>query len=271
MIIDFHTHCFPDAIAAHALDMMYNAAQKYPQTNFLSVQYDGTLEGLRQKTHEGGADYFVQMSVATTPRHQYNVNQFALKINALPDAFAFGSVHGAASDSLEEIERFHGAGIRGIKLHHDEQQIDMDDKRLYPVYDLISDLGLPCMIHPGFDPFSPERSHATPAQILKIHAAFPKLRLVLAHLGGFMDWEGGEELAGRGMMMDTSLVSVRLDPKTATRIIRKNGIENVLLGSDMPWTTIADAIRYLDSLDLTDREKEIIAGENAARILKIAE
>lgn len=269
MIIDFHTHCFPDAIAARAVGAMYEAAQKYPKTDFLSIRYDGTLEGLRRMTHEGGADYFVQMSVATTPAHQYNVNQFALKINALPDGFAFGGIHGASTDSLEEVERLYEAGIRGIKMHHDEQHIDMDDRRLYPVYDLISDLGLPCVIHPGFDPFSPDRSHATPAQILKIHAAFPNLRLVLAHLGGFMDWEGGEELAGRGMLMDTSLVSVRLDPKTAARIIRKNGIENVMLGSDMPWTTIAEAIRYLDSLDLTDREKEIIAGENAARILGI--
>ena len=269
MIIDFHAHCFPDGVAAHALDAMYTAALKYPQTDFLRVQYDGTLSGLQKMTHEGGADYFVQMSVATSPRHQYNVNQFALQINALPDAFAFGSVHGAASDSLEELERLHEAGIKGIKLHHDEQGIDMDDKRLYPVYDLISDLGLPCMIHPGFDPFSPDRSHATPAQIMKIHAAFPKLRLILAHLGGFMDWDGGEELAGQGMMMDTSLVSVRLQPERAARIIRKNGAENVLLGSDMPWSTIAQAMQYLDSLDLTDREKEMIAGENAARILGI--
>jgi hypothetical protein len=269
MIVDFHLHCFPDAVADRALGAMAAAAGQYPQTDFLSIHYDGTLESARRLTHEGGADYFVQMSVATTPRHQYNVNQFALQVNSLPDAFAFGSVHGAATDSLEELERLHAAGIKGIKLHHDEQGIDMDDRRLYPVYDLIAQMGLPCVIHPGFDPFSPERSHATPAQILKIHAAFPKLNLVLAHLGGFMDWEGGESLAGKGMWMDTSLVSVRLDRETAARIIRKNGVENVLLGSDMPWTTIREAIDYLDSLDLTDREKEMIAGENAARLLEI--
>ena len=41
------------------------------------------------------------------------------------------------------------------------------------------------------------------------------------------------------------------------------------MGSDMPWTTTADALAYLDSLPLTDREKELIAGENAARLLGV--
>lgn len=270
MIIDFHTHCFPDTVACHALDAMSSAAALYPQTQGIQLRYDGTLEKLRKMVHDAGADYFVQMSVATQPRHQYNVNQFALKVNALPDAFAFGSVHGMSSDSLEELERLHEAGIPGIKLHHDEQGIEMDDFRMFPVYDLISQLGLPCLIHTGFDPFSPDHSHARPEQILKIHAQFPKLRLILAHLGGIADWDAAEELlAGQGMMMDTAMVSEGLDREQAARIIRKNGAENVLMGSDMPWTTTADAIAYLDSLPLTDREKEMIAGENAARILSL--
>ena len=105
MIIDFHTHCFPDTVAYHALDAMSSAAALYPQTQGIQLRYDGTLEKLRKMVHDAGADYFVQMSVATQPRYQYNVNQFALKVNALPDAFAFGSVHGMSSDSLEELER----------------------------------------------------------------------------------------------------------------------------------------------------------------------
>ena len=270
MIIDFHTHCFPDTLAAHALDAMISASSLYPQTQGIDLKYDGTLESLRSMVHKAGADYFVQLSVATRPRHQYNVNQFAHKVNALPDAFAFGSVHGMASDSLEELERLHEAGIPGIKLHHDEQGIEMDDYRMYPVYDLISQLDFPCLIHAGFDPFSPDHSHASPTQILKIHAAFPKLRLILGHLGGLYDWDAAEELlAGKGMMMDTAMVSEGLDPVQAARIIRKNGAENVLMGSDMPWTTTADALAYLDSLPLTDREKELIAGENAARLLGV--
>ena len=143
MIIDFHTHCFPDTVAYHALDAMSSAAALYPQTQGIQLRYDGTLEKLRKMVHDAGADYFVQMSVATQPRYQYNVNQFALKVNALPDAFAFGSVHGMSSDSLEELERLHEAGIPGIKLHHDEQGIEMDDFRMFPVYDLISQLALP--------------------------------------------------------------------------------------------------------------------------------
>ena len=160
------------------------------------------------------------------------------------------------------------AGIKGVKLHPDEQMIDLADKKMYPVYDLISDLGLPVVIHTGFDPFSPDHAHASPDQILKVRADFPKLRLILAHLGGYLDWDAAEELlAGKGMPMDTALATAGLPPEQAVRIIRKNGAENVFLGSDSPWATTAHALDYLLKLPLTDREKELIMGENAARLL----
>ena len=44
MIIDFHTHCFPDTLAPHALDAMSSAAALYPQTQGIKLKYDGTLE-----------------------------------------------------------------------------------------------------------------------------------------------------------------------------------------------------------------------------------
>ena len=47
MIIDFHTHCFPDTLAAHALDAMISASSLYPQTQGIDLKYDGTLESLR--------------------------------------------------------------------------------------------------------------------------------------------------------------------------------------------------------------------------------
>ena len=270
MIIDFHTHAFPDGIAAKALQAMYGECVKYPQSNYLTLKYDGTLAEARRIEKEGGADYFVQLAVATSPRHQMNVNNFALKAAECPEIFAYGSIHGAASDSLEELERLHAAGAKGIKLHPDEQGIELDDVRLYPVYELMSELEMPCMIHAGFDPFSPERSHASPAQILKVHRDFPKLTMILAHLGGLHDWDAVEELlAGKGMWMDTSIVSTCLSPERAARIIRQNGAEQVLLGSDLPWTTIKEAHDYLLSLPLTDREKELIAGRNGARLLGI--
>ncbi len=268
MIIDFHTHCYPEKVVAHAMAAMTGAAEACAKGSALRPEGDGSLETLRRTVHEAGADYFVYLAVATAPRHQYNVNQFALKVNALPDAFAFCSVHGAASDSLEELERMHEAGIIGVKLHPDEQMIDLADKKMYPVYDLISQLGMPCVIHTGFDPFSPDHAHASPDQILKVHGDFPHLKLFLAHLGGYLDWDAAEELlAGKGFQMDTALATAGLDPAQAVRIIRKNGAENVMMGSDNPWATTSHALAYLDALPLTDREKEMIAGENAARLL----
>ena len=48
MIIDFHTHCYPDAVAAHAMAAMTGAAEACPEASGLRPEADGTLDHLRR-------------------------------------------------------------------------------------------------------------------------------------------------------------------------------------------------------------------------------
>ena len=116
MIIDFHTHAFPEQIAHKAMETLSHAS------GGLKPQTDGTISSLKEEMKRDGVDISVVHSIATNPKQQKNVNDFAISVNKEPNLYAFGSVHPHSPDALEELERIKEAGIKGVKLHPDFQK-----------------------------------------------------------------------------------------------------------------------------------------------------
>ncbi len=71
--------------------------------------------------------------------------------------------------------------------------------------------------------------------------------------------------------MDTAVLYNRIEPAQLLRIIRKHGADRMLFASDCPWDNPANEIRLINSLSLTDTEKELIFYKNAERLLKRSE
>ena len=69
MLIDFHTHAFPDSIGPRAV------AQLSRQSGGLQPQTEGTLSSLKKEMTADGVDLSVVLSIATNPRQQHNVNR----------------------------------------------------------------------------------------------------------------------------------------------------------------------------------------------------
>ncbi|MCI8623147.1 MAG: amidohydrolase [Provencibacterium sp.] len=265
MRIDFHTHMFPDTISERAIGRLAAVSGLAPQT-------DGTLTGSLEKFDGWGVDRAVTLHIATAPGQEQNVNRFAASVTAEAGGrlLAFGSVHPDSPDALERLEGFAALGLRGVKLHPDYQGFDAGEKRLYPLYERMSELGLPCCFHAGFDPFSPDHIHATPAMFVQIKRDFPRLRLILAHMGGMNLWDDVEALlAGKDLYLDTAFVAGRIDPRQTARIISKHGAERILFGSDCPWQDSETAARFIESLPLSDDAKERILFRNAAELLNL--
>ena len=101
---------------------------------------------------------------------------------------------------------------------------------------------------------------------------FPNLKIVAAHFGGYKLFDEAEHsLAGKNLYFDTSWppgLNV-LDSDEVVRIIHKHGCDKILFGSDCPTADPAAEIQYIDSLKLSDAEKESILGKNAARLLDL--
>lgn len=263
MLIDFHTHCFPEKIAERAVEKLSFVS------GGLEYHTNGTLDGLKASMQKGGVDVSVILSIATNAHQQKSVNDFAASVNNEHDIFAFGSVFPDAPDALEELERIKALGLKGVKLHPDYQGFDVDDPKCKPIYKKISQLGLITVFHAGFDyGFAPPYG-GTPEKMLKALSWFDS-PVVAAHWGGVNCCEDVVKLlCGRDIYFDTSFGYGQMPKFYAEKIIEKHGTDKLLFGTDTPWHTAGMEMRLLSTLGLAESDMDKITFGNAKRLLGI--
>ena len=263
MTIDFHTHCFPDALAVKAVSRLSAVS------GGLVPHTDGTLAGLRRSMVEGGVTASVVQHIATNPAQQQKVNDFAASIQNGVDIFCFGSVHPDAPDALDELERIKALGLKGVKLHPDYQGFAVDDPRMKPIYRKISDLGLITLFHAGLDYGFPPPYGCMPHQLERALDWF-SAPVIAAHWGGIQCGEAVlRHLCGRDVYFDVSFGYGMMPKYYAQRIVEEHGAQRLLFGTDSPWHTAAMERRLLDSLDLSDTDRRLIYSDNAKMLLGI--
>lgn len=264
MLIDFHTHAFPDKIAARAIDKLSHAS------GGMQPYTDGTVEGLRALMAREGVDASVILHIATNAHQQKSVNDFAAAVQNKTDIFSFGSVFPDSEDALDELERIKELGLLGVKLHPDYQGFFVDDPKMKPLYKKISALGLITVFHAGFDYGFPPPYGATPDRVARALDWFDS-PVVCAHYGGLNCNEGVlNELCGReNLYIDTSFGYASLPRYYAEKIIEKHGTDRILFGTDAPWHTPTMELRLLRSLGLSDEDLYKICAGNAKRLLGI--
>jgi predicted TIM-barrel fold metal-dependent hydrolase len=198
MLIDFHTHAFPERIAARAIEnLSFRSGGLTPYT-------DGTVDGLKSSMKNGGVDASVVLNIATNAHQQHSVNDFAASINDNKTIFSFGSVFPESDDALEELERIKALGLKGVKLHPDYQGFSVDDEKMKPIYKKISQLGLITVFHAGFDyGFAPPYG-ATPDKMARAIEWF-STPVVAAHWGGVnCNEDVVKYLCGKNVYFDVS-------------------------------------------------------------------
>ena len=261
MLIDFHTHAFPEKIAARAVEKLaYDAGGLMPQT-------EGTLASLKAEMEKDGVDLSVVHSIATNPHQQRKVNDYAIEMNRDEKIVAFGSVHPDAPDALEELERIKAAGLVGVKLHPEYQQFYADEERMKPIYRKISALGLITLFHAGGDYGFPPPYHGMPEHLLGAKRWLDG-PVVAAHWGGYgITVEVLEKLCGQELYFDLSFGYCSMPKALAQAVVDKHGPDRLLFASDMPWHRPAWELRLLNSLDISDGDREKIFWRNAAKLL----
>lgn len=263
MLIDFHTHAFPEKIAGRAVEKLArDAGGLFPQTN-------GTLLSLKEEMGRDGVAFSVVHSIATSPRQQTNVNNFAIEINADPAIIAFGSIHPDAPDALEELERIREAGLKGVKFHPEYQQFYADDEKMKPIYRKISQLGLITLFHAGCDiGFSPPY-HGMPEHLVGA-LKWLDTPVVAAHWGGSgCGTEVLEKLCGENIWFDLSFGYGCIPRPIAQAIVDKHTPDRLLFASDMPWHRPEWELRLIRSLDISDSDREKICFRNAQSLLQL--
>lgn len=263
MLIDFHTHAFPDKIAARAMDKLsYDSGGLCPQTN-------GTLDDLKIQMKKDGVNISVVQSIATNPGQQENVNNFAFEINKDDSIVAFGSVHPDSPDALYELERIKSMGLKGVKFHPEYQSFYADDEKMKPIYKKISQLGLITLFHAGHDYGFGAPYHGMPDNLIGAMKWFDS-PVVAAHWGGV---GCGEEvilkLCGADIWFDLSFGYGTMPKSFAQQIVDKHTPDRLLFASDMPWHRPSWEKMLLDTLDISENDREKINYKNAMKLLEL--
>lgn len=263
MLIDFHTHCFPEKIAEKAIKKLsFSSGGLTPYT-------DGTVLGLNNSMKNNGVDASVVLNIATNAHQQKSVNDFAASINNNQTIFAFGSVFPFSEDAFLELERIKSLGLKGIKLHPDYQGFNVDDLRLKPLYKKISELGLITVFHAGFDyGFAPPYG-ATPEKMAQALEWFSS-PVVAAHWGGINCNEDViEHLCGKNIYFDISFGYSMMPKYYAEKIMSLHTPDRMLFGTDTPWHTPKMEMTLLNTLGLSKDDMDKITHKNAGKLLGI--
>jgi len=115
-----------------------------------------------------------------------NEDVFAFYEQNPSEVVPFFSVNPNRKDALNLIEKYHKMGFKGGKLLHSYWETDLNDKRYEPYFMLLSELGLPLVIHVG-----DENSLASNKALESIEQLKSPLnlgcRIVCAHMGASSD------------------------------------------------------------------------------------
>lgn len=277
LIVDFHTHTFPDRIAAGTIEKLQSKSHTRPFT-------DGTRDGLLSAMDGAGIGLSVTLPVATNTHQVTKVNDGAAALNGQGRVLSFGCMHPDFEDWEQELERIAALGLKGIKIHPVYQGTDIDDARYLRILDKCGQLGLVVVTHAGIDLGFPDKHNCTPAMIRRAVERVGPVKLVAAHMGGWRNWdEATELLADTNVYIDTSFSLGRLtdlgdgyytdeqlellDPEAFCAMVRAFGAHRVLFGTDSPWGGQAEDLAHFNALPLTKTEKRNILGENAVALL----
>lgn len=281
-IIDFHTHTFPDAIAEKTIATL---SAKSRTKAFLSSKADDLSEDGKRE----GIVLSVILPVVTNPLKTDKINTASALINEKTQEtglFSFGGMHPDTPEPKEEIRRIARLGLKGIKIHPPYQGVPLNDIRYKRIVDYAEEEGLVVVSHGGID-IGVAGDWSNPKQCLELLREVRPTKFVMAHMGGWQQWDEVEELlAGEDLYFDTAFSygeyaysddvpkerrAKALSEEKMVSLVRLHGADKILFGTDSPWTDRREQAERIEALPLTQQEKDSILFLNAQKLLGLQE
>ena len=325
-VIDFHNHFYPPAYldalrnGESAIRVTEDAAGNpmlhYPGDYNVAVPGHRDIAFREEEITKAGVD--MQVLTFTSPGTHVEeptraaafarlVNDtFATIARARPERFtALATLPlNDVRASVQELERSMGQlKLAGAMLFSNVNGTPLADRAFWPLYEKANELGAVLYIHP-VNPVSVEAMtqywlmplvgflwDTTLAAAHLVFAGvperFPRIRWVLAHLGGAIPYMA--ERLDRGFhafrecrehirrppseyLKQFYYDTVNFDPAALKLAIGFAGADHLLAGSDYPHqiSSLAGMLQSLKGLDIAAQERDGILGGNAAGLLGIA-
>lgn len=270
MIIDFHTHIFPDKIAKTTIDLLAKNSDGKPNT-------DGTVQGLVDAMDRADADICVTLPVLTKPSQFDSVTNFVVGVNERFKSankrkiISFGGMHPQCDDIDGKMAYLKSLGIKGVKIHPDYQNTFIDDDGYIEILKAAKKYDMIVVTHSGVDDgYIGQPIRCTPERVLKVIKMVNHNKFVLGHFGAHKLWkEVYDVLAGENVYFDTAFTLHEIDEKTFKDILLKHGEDKALFATDCPWRDIKEDLEILKSYNLEEETMNKLLYKNALKLLTI--
>ena len=269
MLIDFHTHIFPDKIAEKTIKALATNSNSTPYT-------DGTDLGLIKNMENGGADISVNLPVLTKPNQFDSVLEFAQIINAKYEhakrrIISFAGMHPYCDDIKGKMKRIKDLGIKGIKIHPDYQETFIDDERYVEILKAAKDNDLIVVTHAGVDNgYIGKPVRCPPELSKKVLEKVNYKKIVLGHYGGHKQWQKVLDLlADFNVYFDTAFTFYKISEELFKKILYAHGEDKILFATDCPWSDIKHDKETFLSYNLSKQTEDKILYKNALKLLNL--
>jgi predicted TIM-barrel fold metal-dependent hydrolase len=197
-----------------------------------------------------------------------------------PDVIVpFVSVDPARADAVERARALAAAGARGFKFHPILQAFFPDDERVYPLYEVIQEAGVPAIFHSGHSGIGTglpgggglRLKYSNPMCLDDVATDFPQLQIILAHPS--FPWQDEAIsicLHKANVWIDLSGWSPKYFPPQLVHYANTQLRTKVLFGSDFPLITPDRWLADFEQAPFRDEVRPLVLKENAARLLGLS-
>lgn len=278
MIIDFHSHVFPDEVRRERDRFM----ARDPWFATLYARPDSKLaraEDVLKAMDGAGVDRTVLLGFPwRDPGICALHNDYILEcVRRAPDRLlGFAIVQPLDAGAARELDRCLAAGLLGCgELGPDGQGCRLERVAdLAPLAEVLQAHGRPLLTHCS-EPLGhlyPGKGTVWPQLLYQAALNFPDLLIVGAHWGGGLPfYELMPEVAGalRNVYYDTAASTYLYRFDIFRQVVALAGVERVLWGTDYPLLGQARFLARTRAAGLTDPELAQVLGGNAAQLLRL--
>jgi uncharacterized protein len=267
-IIDAHVHFLPDSIQNAVWRWFDRVTPPWP------ITYRSSADARLQILAELGVMHHTALAYAHRPGMLPFLNDHTLGLaRAVPAVTPTFTTYPEPGVAVE-AERCLAAGGQAVKVHLQVGGFDATDPLLDGAWSLLQDAGIPVILHAGaVADGSGNEEWCGPEPVRRLLGRFPRLRLVIAHLGA-PDHDAFVALAEKhdGVWLDTAMVFT--DPPylgpSPTHLVERLGAlgDRIVFGSDFPTIPhqFAAQVNGLADLGLGDDWLRAVLWTNGLRL-----
>jgi predicted TIM-barrel fold metal-dependent hydrolase len=209
--------------------------------------------------------------------------------------------------AADELERTTKLGFKGAMIHGLANGVFLDDRRFWPIFERAQALDVPIYLHPSvplpevMDAYYKEymkdfpmviragwgytvetATHAIRLVLSGLFDAYPKLKIVLGHLGEtlpFLVWRidhalsrpGNRSVSFREQFSQHFYITTSGNFSTPALLccMMEMGIDRILFSIDWPFVPNKPGVQWLNDVPLCDEDKLKLASGNARRLFRL--